>query len=287
VRIVFVHGIAQAGKDSEELRLFWRGSLEEGFRNARLSSPEVDEVVFPYYGDELEERMKRIDAPLREGILGRGDAPVPDAEAIRAAMLAEIAQASGVTREEWEAELGAQPLGRAPQNWSGVLAILRLLDKTSVGTSLIDKVTRDVSVYLNYRSVRKAINGIVAEKLKDGPCVVVAHSLGSVVAYNTLYNTPRSVDVRLLITLGSPLGIRAVREKVEMPYAVPGCVREWHNVRDPKDTVALHPLDSTYFPLDRPITDDSTILNPTDNHHSIDGYLTQAAVAARIHKALQ
>ena len=47
----------------------------------------------------------------------------------------------------------------------------------------------------------------------DSPTVIVGHSLGSVVAYNVAVNRKPSVTT-LLLTVGSPLGLPAVRSNL-------------------------------------------------------------------------
>ncbi len=52
------------------------------------------------------------------------------------------------------------------------------------------------------------------------------------------------MDVPLFVTIGSPLGITEVQDQVkrltgQRSLAVPACVREWVNVADPLDPVAL------------------------------------------------
>ncbi|MFD7610800.1 serine peptidase [Streptomyces sp. NPDC059828] len=77
------------------------------------------------------------------------------------------------------------------------------------------------------------------------PRVVIAHSLGSVVAYETLWHRPVELDV--LITLGSPLGLPgAIRDRLSLGpgnegrigQRPPG-VRRWVNVADIGDVVAI------------------------------------------------
>jgi pimeloyl-ACP methyl ester carboxylesterase len=68
-----------------------------------------------------------------------------------------------------------------------VQAIIRVLDHIpGLNSRLIDAFTWDVYVYLTYPGVRAQIDKVVADALGDEPCVVVAHSLGTVVAYNVL-----------------------------------------------------------------------------------------------------
>ena len=72
--------------------------------------------------------------------------------------------------------------------------------------------------------------------------VLVAHSMGTMVAYDVLRNCPQCPPVDTLITVGSPLGIREVEdeliaadaEDVDFPAAKLSC---WINIYDPLDPV--------------------------------------------------
>jgi pimeloyl-ACP methyl ester carboxylesterase len=204
----------------------------------------------------------------------------------RASMLAEMAAGYGITNQEIQAQYEGVALERAPQNWRWVLATARALERTPLGPKMIDLVTRDVYVYLSSSGTRSAVDSIVAKLMPpDEPCVVVAHSLGTVVAYNVLSRLPK-LDVRLFATLGSPLGIKAVKEKNGLPLRFPTCVQQWFNARDPRDIVALRPLDDTFFWIRPTIENTSGVVNFTNNRHSIEGYLEDAVVATRIHAAL-
>jgi len=143
--------------------------------------------------------------------------------------------------------------------------------------------------------VRETIDDGVADALWPGEeTVVVGHSLGSVVAYALLRERAELEDWRvpLLVTLGSPLGVREIRDRIvarRPPTRCPTGVRAWFNARDPRDLVALFPLGPHTFPLEpeRPaIENDDGVVNETENRHGITGYLTDPHVAACIHAGL-
>lgn len=79
---------------------------------------------------------------------------------------------------------------------------------------------------------------------RSRPEVVIAHSLGSVVAYEALWADP-GLEVDLLITLGSPLGMRNVIFDRLLPAPVngrgekPPHVRRWVNIADKDDIAAI------------------------------------------------
>lgn len=103
--------------------------------------------------------------------------------------------------------------------------------------------TREVHTYLSERDtvrrskVRIEVANAIAEHKPD---IVIAHSLGSVVAYETLWAYPNQ-PVELLITVGSPLAMpHVVRERLQptVDKRPPG-VRRWVNLADVGDLVAL------------------------------------------------
>ncbi len=71
--------------------------------------------------------------------------------------------------------------------------------------------------YLTDRAVRGQARERVAALVGSETAVVVEHSLGSVVAYEVLCAMPDH-QVRALVTVGSPLGIRnLVWDRLEPP----------------------------------------------------------------------
>lgn len=107
---------------------------------------------------------------------------------------------------------------------------------------------REVDAFLSDRDAphRKAARDTVADTIRASrPRAVVAHSLGSVVAYETLHHHP-DLEVELLLTIGSPLGMRHVVMNRLDPSADrstgrgrrPPGVASWLNVADRGDIVA-------------------------------------------------
>ena len=285
MKLVLIHGRSQARKDPVQLQREWENAFEKGLQNAGLSRPAGLTVSFPFYGDALDDLVNQVNAPLVEGVMTKGPSQdVVDPE-FRGEMIREIAAKSGISDAEIQAYLAGEVQEKGPLNWGWVQAILQALDRTPLGGTAIDKFTRDVYVYLNYKAVRKAIDAIVSPHLSN-PCVVVGHSLGSVVGYNVLSKTPATVVVQRYITVGSPLGLNAIKSKLDNPLAMPPCARGWYNAMDDRDVVALYPLDSKNFFIDPEIENKIDVDNFTDNRHGIAGYLSDPDVARKIHEAL-
>ncbi|MET7633417.1 hypothetical protein ACWCW2_39280 [Streptomyces sp. NPDC001773] len=145
---------------------------------------------------------------------------------------------------------GANTLIPTPRS---VQAALRALSRSRffAGIALRAMVLdlKQVHRYLVDTDVRERARGRVLEAIGDDTRVVVAHSLGSVVAYEALCARPGH-GVRALITIGSPLGIpNLILHRLEPPpFGLGGVVRAewpggpdltWTNVADDGDVVAL------------------------------------------------
>lgn len=287
MKLVLVHGRSQQGKDPVQLQQQWMKALNIGIQKANVELPQGIDIDFPFYGNRLDELLNELDAPLVSDVTLRGAAPDSTESEFRGELLYEIAQDAGVSDADIQSRFKGNPQEKGPQNWAWVQAILKALDRTPIGAVALDAFTRDVYVYLTNRSVRKALDSIVSASLPDGPCVVVGHSLGSVVAYNVLRNASHAVDVKKYVTVGSPLGLKAIKRKLDSPLVMPTCVQNWFNAMDDRDVVALHPLDSGNFNINPSIENKTDVNNHTDNRHGIAGYLDDATVARRILDALE
>jgi len=155
---------------------------------------------------------------------------------------------------------------------------------------------KDVNDFFFSKDRRDRMKARLQERLDagNGPFVIVAHSLGSVIAYSLLLDLGGKIDLPQLVTIGSPLGIGEVKDQLRKlhqlpkgPLPVPAGVRTWVNVFDPRDVVAQKEKLAPHFRGSVTI-DDHTLPNadgPRDTH-SATGYLrlpdVQRLVRARI-----
>jgi hypothetical protein len=283
VRLVLVHGRGQQGLDPVKLKAEWLGALREGAKAIGMKLSDDVDVAFPYYGDVLEKFTTAAEIPLVSDVHAKGNADTDEFLAFQAQVAEELRQRAGVTDDQVDAEYGTNPKAKGPLNWEWVQAILRALDKHGggMGQSALEQFTRDVFVYTTKAGVRDEVDGIVASMLTESPTVVVGHSLGSVVAYSVLRADARKLRIPLFLTVGSPLGIRAVRDQFR-PLRYPRNVDGWYNAFDRRDVVALYPLDKDNFPVTPAIENYSLVDNHTDNRHGIVGYLDDPKVAGRL-----
>ena len=287
MKLVLIHGRGQAGQDPAQLQHTWLAALRYGCDRGHVQLPADTVVEFAYYGDLLADLVAQVGTPLGQELRAKGLVPVPN-EALQGEILAEIAARAGVRESDIRLETGNLPIQKGPANWEWVQAIIRALDHIpGLNSQLIDAFTRDVYVYLTYPGVRAQIDKVVADALGNEPCVVVAHSLGTVVAYNVLRARAATPQYPKLVTVGSPLGIRAIKQQLATPLVSPPCVGQWFNAYDDRDVVALVPLDAQTFNVTPPIANKSDVLNFTDNRHGIEGYLADPVVARQVVLGLQ
>jgi len=129
---------------------------------------------------------------------------------------------------------------------------LRALARSRFFAGMAERVLigalKQVRRYLREPNIRAAAQEAIDAVVGIDTRVIIAHSLGSVVAYESLHRyvgTPRWANVKTLITLGSPLGIPNLIFDELRPIPAkgrgvwPGHIEHWANISDDGDIVAL------------------------------------------------
>ena len=151
--------------------------------------------------------------------------------------------------------------------------------RTFAFRELVKRTFKDVYAYF-FGGSKEAMRKVVRETLSsiDGPVIVIGHSLGTILAYDVLREgSSASLEVPLLVTLGSPLGVQEVQDLVERPLEVPAPVSSWRNASDARDLVAMdHTLRPEFRPAER--CTDLFVTNDSANHHGIREYLRAVPV---------
>jgi hypothetical protein len=150
----------------------------------------------------------------------------------------------------WVAQLGApteiaQGYGTMPARQAASWVANRFgLDNRLVNW-FVSRFFSEISTYLHGGTQRDAARERVASTIAEHlPQLVLAHSLGSVLAYEVLWAQPE-LSVDLLVTLGSPLGMPDVVFDQLDPAPTngrgrrPPGVARWINLADPGDLIAI------------------------------------------------
>lgn len=155
-----------------------------------------------------------------------------------------------------------------------------------VSQSLLIGNLKQVVLYMNDPNIRDQVQAAVSSRITDDTKVVIGHSLGSVVAYESLCNNPRNVVG--FLSIGSPLGIQNIifQKLRPSPSAMgvgrwPG-VKHWTNIADKGDIVALEKKLAPWFSTE---VEDLLVNNGSDAHHG-ERYLTSVEAGRAISASL-
>jgi hypothetical protein len=183
------------------------------------------------------------------------------------------------------------------------------LNFSSITDSIIHRYFKDLEMYYSdelkgqnksSKTVRVAIQDrliTVIRRYRRKRITLIAHSMGSIIAYDVLSRNIPGVSVDTFITLGSPLGLPVIVSRIfaeqhlDNPLITKVCApegvhRKWYNFSDLEDKVCL----------DRTLSDDyqansfgvkaedssvynNYVVNGKRNPHKIYGYLRTADVA--------
>jgi subtilisin family serine protease len=172
----------------------------------------------------LDDQVKAITKdPARQAVLGRIGRKMLDAP---------TAPAAGVRAQDVSAKVIPLP---------GFM-------RDAIAGQLTSIFLSDVHDFLYDAELRAHMEQVLMDRLAagGGPFVVVAHSQGSMIAYDVLRRLDAAqFQVPLFVTIGSPLGLDEVQDELrrwtgakgKLPF--PSCVDTWVNVADRLDPVAL------------------------------------------------
>lgn len=291
MNIVMIHGMNQQGETADTLKARWTDHLNAV--SPGLVDPE--QVTMPFFGDILYEWAREHRPASQTMGAGQYDTDWLDAfeEEFLAETLDEICRSQGITEENLEQALFGDTYQDAetsiPMNNPATRALTRFWREhekclTPLGLCIAEARLnmRQAYIYLKVPAARQEIDALIRPCLLTGePTVLITHSIGTIVAYLLLRELDRegkTPNVPLLVTLGSPLGLQAIRDEFGKPWRKPASVKLWANFYDPADLLTLGKGLNEAFAGG--ILDDGTVNNKAFFAHSIEGYLSHKGVAA-------
>ena len=296
--LVFVHGRSQQHKDAVALKKEWLDALGEGLAKSSLTLPISDaQVRFPFYGDTLFDLSEGRTPEEAAEIIVRGD------ETDAAEKRFVLAGARGDPAEKRH-HRGTNGRGGGPGSRRKGSAQLAVGTRDAAGdrrfvpdsSSSDDSPVHPRRVRLSHQHGDTAGHrgrhrpGDRHRASRPSSSRTRSERWSPTICFGAR-DTSRNWKVPLFVTVGSPLAVTAIRAKLKgfAPTRMPECAGAWLNAMDPRDVVALYPLDPQNFPIDpaNPEIENKTdVSNKTENRHGISGYLDNEVVAARIHGAL-
>ncbi|MDR2270483.1 MAG: hypothetical protein LBF27_06195 [Sphingobacterium sp.] len=283
MNILFIHGRAQEEYTQDTLLRTWTSALKESFVQTGLDYPNF-ELALPYYGKELIRQRDIYKKDIEDGILQMRAAKKQDKlEELEKKLLLKMLENAGVSQKEITDEVNSAQQTKGAENLGISIVMARLIDRhfKSVANGCVKKRTEDVVTYLIAPKAREVINKFYLDALTPKPTVIIAHSMGTIIAYDILRNLDKKqFDIRGLITLGSPLGVESVQRQLMPPPVYPKALKgSWVNMFDPRDIVALNPLDPRNFRVDNRQIINHEITNTSDNRHKISEYLSNPLIS--------
>jgi hypothetical protein len=307
--VILIHGIAQEQRQADDLESVWLPALAGGVRAAghpdladrlwRHGPPAGGiEVRMAAYGDlflppdsqggddnltDLPTEQQALAAALAAEWLDRAATrdghPDQPTAATQLAYLDTGHEDQGLREEAARTVLN----GAARLKWFAPLGM-------AFAQRFLNKSLRQVTGYLTDPDLRDQIQQRVLTHLDADTRIIVGHSLGSVVGYEIAaahLNRP----LPLLLTLGSPLGLRTiVYDRLQpQPPVYPTQVNRWVNIADRNDLVAAQPDLAPLFQDSKPDTaglDCSWTVDNGAKPHDATFYLTKSQVGQPIATAL-
>ena len=174
---------------------------------------------------------------------------------------------------------------------------------SKISDKIIHKYFKDLDAYYSRfiahtsgadSNIRNLIRDRLYDKLKKHrrkDILLIAHSMGSIVAFDVLSQYSLDFKVDTFVTMGSPLGIPAVMNKIASELGDAGnaisslmtpesVVRNWFNLSDLEDKIAMnYNLSDDYQPNIRGVKPEDFIVHNNyfnrihANPHSVFGYL--------------
>jgi len=139
------------------------------------------------------------------------------------------------------------------------------------------------------KGVRKAIMDRfyhLLHRYRDKKIMIIAHSMGTIIAYDALSRMDCDKIIDILLTAGSPLGQPNIMGKLageDSSYSAirtPECVQRWVNLSDFHDVIAMnYALKDDYMPNSRRVSPEDRVVKNTyvwegePNAHNVYGYL--------------
>lgn len=169
--------------------------------------------------------------------------------------------------------------------------------RETIAKWLTGKLLVDVYDFLFVASERQRMCDALSARLTQGsgPTVVVSHSQGTMIAYKTLFDLSKTrpeLEIPLFVTMGSPLGMQEIVDQMRKwtgtksgKLPKPGCVKQWLNIAERLDPVAVDSSLSDEYDLGHPALEEAGLrINPLwkANPHAATGYLSTAFVRSHV-----
>ncbi len=257
--IIGIHGLSNK-PDESTLADWWGKSILEGLKVNRNIQPGDLNFHSVYWADYMY------------------PGPDPKPDAYKEAAPGELKR----YKDSWMDYLRAQALDVVAE---AVDFMKEMTGMSAAAEKVLKEKLPDLHRYYEETDTRNELRGRLEKVVRDNKgkrIMVVAHSMGSIIAYDVLRAIGRddpSCTVDHFVTIGSPLGLPHVKYKILQESSLvrtPSIVRKWTNLADRRDPVAADIyLKDDYEANDSGVrVKDDLIMNDWGGiHHKSYGYL--------------
>ncbi|ENV46568.1 hypothetical protein P255_00710 [Acinetobacter brisouii CIP 110357] len=288
MKIIFIHGIKQQNFDACSFQEYWLNVFNTGMNKIE---PEVNvdqlDLAFPFYGDILDAFNHRKAVNL---------------ETLRPnwsffAKLPRIRQQRSDALKQALEEIPLLPHDDTPYSLKNRFFMLSQLAKDrmlkemvmllnhfpDLHESLIQRFLCEVYLYWYNPEFKQQVHERILTCFEPNQRhIVIAHSLGTVIAYNLLHELSAHYEIKRFITLASPLPFNVIQKHLMHPVQRPKVLSgDWHNFYSQDDYLTTFPMLPPMFDL-HPQIDNKLITTFVDKPHEITGYLQHPLVIRRI-----
>jgi hypothetical protein len=235
-KIVGVHGVGHQFSGEQTLLAQWLPALKDGLARAGHQLASDADLVCAFYGD--------LFRPAGKGAMD----PPFDANDVDEGFQRDLLDLW------WKEAARVDPTVREPEAGtkmsvpSSVQRALDALSQSKFFAGLAERTLiydlKQVRRYLREFEIRRVARSRIEQAFRPDTRVIIGHSLGSVVAYESLCAHPEW-PVSVFVTIGSPLGIRNLIFDALDPVphdgngVWPRGIGQWINIADSGDVVAL------------------------------------------------
>ncbi|MBN1850032.1 MAG: hypothetical protein JW932_15780 [Deltaproteobacteria bacterium] len=284
--IIGIHGLGNK-VPGPVLEDWWRQSIQEGLRNSGNPRPSL-KIKLVYWADRLydtpmDPNETNEDAPffVSDPYVPARPSPKKDPEGVSAKLLAYLEKQ--IQKVYLNKDLSINYMSITDLF---IRHFFRDLDIYYSKTCLTDK-----NIEAPAKDVIRELLGRVLKKYRRNKILLIAHSMGSIVAFDTLTWEVPHIKIDTLVTIGSPLGLPAVMVKIlaeqqidykkDLKIKTPENIKKnWYNFFDPDDRVSLKReladdyVENTHHvrPIDQSVFNDYEYNGKTSAHQAY-GYL--------------
>lgn len=297
--VIGIHGLRNK-PPKEQLALWWKESINEGFRVINL--PVLDfNFEMAYWSHYLYPEPEDLNIKDTNHPLYLDEPYVPG----KVFGPREHVSFSKNLLDNIQKQLLQIVAGK-----SGYLNTERVTD------IILHQMFKELDVYYHHNLIDKSgkekpakelIRGELAEliyKNRNKNILLIAHSMGSIIAYDVLMHTLPDIPIHSLITIGSPLGFPVVLKKIKQELGInpinesklptPENIKHhWYNFSDQEDVTCLN------YNLRNNYKENSSKVRPFDgivfnnyefngklNPHKIYGYLRDSELTNVVYNFL-